>query len=137
MSLFSNTPTMQRHHGAIRLVYWVLCGLIAAAMGLAASGSGNPATVEPLPDWINAGANLLCVAIAVLVLLPRTRAIGAIAAGVNMIISMVTNILVDGVTYAVLVLPFNIVTIALSVIVAWHHRGDLRRGAGAHWTGRA
>ena len=99
-------------------------------MGLAASGSGNPATAEPLPDWINAGANLLCVAIAVLVLLPRTRAIGAMAAGVNMVISMVTNILVDGVTYALLVLPFNIVTIALSVIVAWHHRGDLGQGPG-------
>jgi hypothetical protein len=130
MFLFSNTPSMQRDNGATRLVYWVLCGLIAAAMGLAASGSGNPVTAEPLPDWINGGANLLCVLIAVLVLLPRTRAIGAMAAGVNMIISMVTNVLVDGPAYALMVLPFNIVTLALSVMVAWHHRDDLVRGTG-------
>ena len=131
MSLFSNTPSMQRDNGATRLVYWILCGLIAAAMGVAASGSGNPATAEPLPDWINMGANLVCLVIAVLVMLPRLRAIGAIAAGVNMIISIVTNISVDGLAYAVLVLPFNLVTIALAVIVGWHHRGDFGRGAGS------
>jgi glycerol-3-phosphate acyltransferase PlsY len=95
---------------------------------LAASGSGNPETAEPLPDWINIGANLICIVIAVLVLLPRFRAMGAIAAGVNMIISMVTNVLVDGQAYALMVLPFNIVTLALSVLVAWHHRADLGEG---------
>jgi glycerol-3-phosphate acyltransferase PlsY len=77
------------------------------------------------------GANLVCLVIAVLVMLPRLRAISAIAAGVNMIISIVTNISVDGLAYAVLVLPFNLVTIALAVIVGWHHRGDLGRGAGS------
>jgi hypothetical protein len=95
MSLFSNTPRMQRDNGATRLVYWVLCGLIAAAMGLAASASGNPATPEPLTDWMNIGANLICLVI------------------------------------AALVLPFNLVTIALAVIVGWHHRGDFGRGAGS------
>jgi len=130
MSLFSNTPSMQRDNGATRLVYWILCGLIAAAMGVAASGSGNPATAEPLPDWMNGAANLVCLGTAVLVMLPRMRAIGAIAAGVNMIISIVTNISVDGLAYALLVLPFNLVTIALSVIVGWHHREDLGWGAG-------
>ena len=128
MSLFRNTASMQRDNPTMRRVYWVLSGLIAAAIGLAASGSGNPATVEPLPNWINAGANLLCVLIAMLVLLPRTRAIGAIAAGANMMMSMITNVLVDGVAYALLVLPFNIVTLAVSLAVAWHHREDLRRG---------
>ena len=81
-----------------------------------------------MPNWINVGANLLCVLIAVLVLLPRTRAIGAIAAAANMMMSMVTNVLVDGAAYALLVLPFNIVTLAVSLAVAWHHRQDLRRG---------
>jgi hypothetical protein len=32
---------------------------------------------------------------------------------------------------AALVLPFNLVTIALAVIVGWHHRGDFGRGAGS------
>ena len=128
ISLFRYTPSMQRDNGVTRLVLWVLSGLIAAAMVLAASGSGNPETAEPLPDWINIGANLICIVIAVLVLLPRFRAMGAIAAGVNMIISMVTNVLVDGQAYALMVLPFNIVTLALSVLVAWHHRADLGEG---------
>jgi len=106
---------------------WVAC----RGNGAAATGSGNPATAEPLSDWLNAGANLLCVVIAVLVLpLLRTRTIGAIAAGVNMLISMVANVLVDGPGYALMILPFNIVTLAVSRLMAWHHRANLGRGAG-------
>lgn len=83
--LFAPTRTTQSENRTQRAVYWLLCLLIAAAIVLAASGSGNPATADPLPDWLNTGANLLCLVIAVFVLLARTRVWGAMAAGVNMV----------------------------------------------------
>lgn len=128
-SLFAPSRTMQSDSRVQRTVYWVLCLLIAAAMGLAASGSGNPATADPLPDWVNTGANLLCLVIAAFVLMPRTRVWGAVAAGVNMVASVATNFRVDGATYAMQVLPFNLATLALCVAVIWHHRKDIRRKA--------
>lgn len=126
---FSPTRTMQSDSRTQRTAYWVLCLLIAAAMVLAASGSGNPATAEPLPDWVNTGANVLCLIIAAFVLLPRTRFWGAVAAGVNMLASVATNVHVDGAAYAMQVLPFNLATLALCVAVIWHHRRDVGRKA--------
>jgi hypothetical protein len=126
---FAPTRTQQSDSRTQRAVYWVLCLLIAAAMVVAASGSGNPATAEPLPDWVNTGANLLCLIIAAFALLPRTRVWGALAAALNMLASVATNVLVDGAAYAMQVLPFNLATLALRVAVIWHHRKDNRRKA--------
>jgi hypothetical protein len=96
---------------------WILCLVVAAAMVLAASGSGNPATLDPLPDWINTGSNLLCLAIAGAVLLPSTRVWGAGAAAAMMAVSMATNYWVDGPDYFVRVLPFNLVTLAGALMI--------------------
>jgi hypothetical protein len=127
--LFAPTRTMQSDRRTQRAAYWVLCLLIAAAMVLAASGSGNPATADPLPDWVNTSANLMCLIIAAFVLLPRTRFWGAVAAGVNMLASVATNLHVDGAAYAMQVLPFNLATLALCLAVIWHHRRDIGRKA--------
>ena len=116
-SLFQRTPVSQADSRLAHAAYTIA----------AASGSGNPATEQPLPDWVNTGANLLCVFIGVLVLLPRFRVVGAIAAALNMVASMVTNYQVDGYAYFVHVLPFNLVTLALSLVLAWHHRSGLAR----------
>jgi hypothetical protein len=116
----SNSSAQKRQSG----IQWVICLAIAVAMGLAASGSGNPATVDPLPDWINTGSNLMCIVIGALVLWPRTRFVGAVAAALMMVVSMATNYWVDGAAYFIKVLPFNLITLALSAIVAWHHRGQ-------------
>lgn len=70
--LFAKAAAMQNESKREQALYSALCVLIALAMGLAASGSGNPATLEPLPDWINIGSNALCVLIGVMVLVPRT-----------------------------------------------------------------
>lgn len=127
--LLKPTTTMESDSPTTRVLHWMLCLLIAAAMVLAASGSGNPDTAEPLPDWINSGSNILCVLIGILVLLPRTRAWGAIAAALMMIVSMTTNFVIDGPGYFVKVLPFNLVVLAISLAVAWHHRGDLHNSS--------
>jgi hypothetical protein len=52
---------------------------------------------------------------------------GAVAAGVNMLASVATNVHVDGAAYAAQVLPFNLATLALCVAVIWHHRKDMGR----------
>jgi hypothetical protein len=129
-TLFQPTPVSQADSRLAHAAYTVAALLVAAAMFLAASGSGNPATVKPLPDWVNTGANVLCMFIGFLVLLPRFRAVAAIAAALNMAASMVANYQVDGYAYFVHVLPFNIVTLSLSLVLAWHYRRDLARRNG-------
>lgn len=79
-----------------------------------------------MPDWGNTSANLLNLLIAVLVLVPRTRIWGAVAAALMMILSMITNAQVDGFAYFLQVLPFDLGTLAVAVVLAWHHRGDVR-----------
>ena len=96
---------------------WTLCLVIAAAMVLAAMGSGNPATVKPLPDWINTGSNLLCLLIAGAVLVPKTRVWATAAAAAIMAVSMATNYLVDGPDYFWRVLPFNLVTLGVALLI--------------------
>lgn len=101
---------------------WVLCAVVAAAMVLAAMGSGNPATVDPLPDWINTGSNVLCLLIAGAVVLPRTRILGAGAGAAMMVVSMATNYWVDGPQYFLHVLPFNLVTLGAALLILWRSR---------------
>ncbi len=129
-TLFQPTPVSQADSRRAHIAYTAAAVLVAAAMFLAASGSGNPATEKPLPDWVNTGANVLCMFIGVLVLLPRFRAVAAIAAALNMVASMVANYQVDGYAYFVQVLPFNLVTLVLSLVLAWHYRNDLTRSDG-------
>lgn len=47
-----------------------------------------------------------------------------------MLASMVTNYQVDGYAYFMHALPFNLVTLALSLVLAWHYRSDLARRDG-------
>ena len=126
-TLFQATPVSQADSRLAHAAYTVAAVLVAAAMFLAASGSGNPATEKPLPDWVNTGANVLCMFIGFLVLLPRFRAAAAIAAALNMVASMVANYQIDGYAYFVHALPFNLVTLGLSLALAWHYRSDLAR----------
>ena len=125
-NLFLLTPTMQKDTPALRGFYWVLTLLTAAAQVLCALGSGSPDTANPMPDWVNTGANLLNLFIAGLVLLPRTRLWGALAAALIMILSMITNAQVDGFDYFLKVLPFDLGALAVAAVLAWHHRGDFR-----------
>ena len=55
---------MRQDNGRTRAFLSVVALTVAAAMFVAAAGSGNPETLEPLPDWINTGANLICVVMA-------------------------------------------------------------------------
>lgn len=125
-ALFQKTGVMWRDTKTAHRVYTGLAVISAATMFIAAAGSGNPQTAEPLPDWINIGANIASAIIGILVLMPRTRVLGAVLAALNMLLSMSANYMVDGPDYFLKVLPFNLVAIAVSVLVAWHYRDDVR-----------
>lgn len=126
MNLFQLTAVMRHDSPALRAVYWALALATAAAQVLCALGSSSPNTANPMPDWGNTSANLLNLLIAVLVLVPRTRIWGAVAAALMMILSMITNAQVDGFAYFLQVLPFYLGALAVAVVLAWHHRGDVR-----------
>ena len=104
------------------LLDWICRLAIAAAMIAAALGSGNPATADPLPDWINASSNLICLVIALILLVPRLQEWGAGAAAVMMVLSMATNYVIDGPGYFWQVLPFNLVTLAFAAVLLWRGR---------------
>ncbi len=118
----TNNQPAPKHTPRRRGIQWAMCLAIAGAMGLAASGSGNPATIDPLPDWINTASNLMCIVIGVLVLVPRTRFVGTVLAALMMLASMATNFGVDGAAYFVKVLPFNLITLALALAAAWQDK---------------
>jgi hypothetical protein len=124
LNLFHPTPVMRQDRPALRAFYWILAVVTAAAQVLCALGSGSAATANPMPDWVNNTANLLNLCIAVLVLIPRTRLLGALAAALMMILSMITNAQVDGFDYFLKVLPFDLGALALAAVLAWHHRDD-------------
>jgi hypothetical protein len=94
--------------------------LVAIGQFLCASGSGNPGTSEPLPDWINNMANVINIVIGIMVLIPRTRVLAASLSVIVTVISMITNYLVDGPAYFFQVLPFSLVLLGVSFYV-WVH----------------
>ena len=124
LNLFHPTPVMRQDRPALRAFYWILAVVTAAAQVLCALGSGSATTANSMPDWVNNTANLLNLCIAVLVLIPRTRLWGALAAALMMILSMITNAQVDGFDYFLKVLPFDLGALALAAVLAWHHRDD-------------
>jgi hypothetical protein len=127
--LFEPSLVMRRDGTRSHVFFSLVALIVAIAMFAAASGSGSPETLEPLPDWVNNGANLICLVIGILVLLPRTRAGASVAAALNMVASMFTNFSVDGPQYFLTVLPFNAVTLILALMLVWHYRDDLVRRA--------
>ncbi|MEM7802007.1 MAG: hypothetical protein AAF633_22620, partial [Chloroflexota bacterium] len=93
----------------------------------AASGAGSDDFVieQPLPDWFNIGANVVSIIWAVLVLIPRTRILGAILVVINMALSMYVNYAVGGLEFFAFAVPYNTTTIGLAALLVGHYSDDL------------
>jgi len=124
--LFKPTPTMLNDGRSSHIVFTIVAVLAAVTMFLCATGSGNPTTDEPLPDFVNTAANVLAVLIGIFILIPKTRAGASIAGAANMVASMLVNYFVDGYAYFLQVLAFDLVALGLSLVVLWHYRKDLK-----------
>ena len=126
IGLFKRTAVMQSDSRSTHRFYTGVAVLLALTQFACATGSANPATAAPLPDAVNIAANVLAVGIGLLVLMPRTRALGGLLAALNMVASMFTNYEVDGFDYFLQVLVFDVSSLALALLVLWHYRDDLR-----------
>ena len=123
----------QRETRTERIVFTTIAVIVALAMFGAASGSGSGDPVgEQPPAVVDVGGNVLSVVIGLLVLIPRTRIVGAVLAVGNMFISMYLNYTVDGVDYFVDLIAYNTITIMLASVLIGHPAADLahlRRGS--------
>ncbi|MEM7272416.1 MAG: hypothetical protein AAF547_04990 [Actinomycetota bacterium] len=121
------SPVMQRDGRRATIGYTVVAVLVALAMFVAAAGAGpeQATTDRSLPDWFHAGANALAIVYGVLVLIPRTRALGALLAVANMFLSMYVNHEFGGVEFFVDAIAYNTVTIMLGSILVGHYLEDL------------
>ena len=124
--LFQPSFVSQNDSRRWTIFYTVLTVLVAISMFLAASGSGsgNPISAPP-PVWVDVGGNVIAALTGVLVLIPRTRIVGAISAVINMFISMYLNYTIDGIEYFALFSPYNTITIMLASILIGHYAADL------------
>lgn len=96
--------------------------LVAVGQFLCASGSGNPDTPQPLPDWINNSANIINIVIGLTVFIPRFRVPAAAASILITIVSIATNYLVDGYEYFLKVLAFDLLLLGVSLFVFIYYR---------------
>ena len=124
-TLLRPTPVMKRDSRRANMGYTLLAVLVALALFVAASGSGSADQVRPSPDWLDVGGNILSVIFGVLVLIPRTRIVGALYAVFVMFLSMYLNYTFDGVEFFVMAIPYNTITIAFSAILVGHYMADL------------
>lgn len=126
--LISQSFVMKRDSRLSRISYTIIALLVAVAMFIAASGAGPEDVVSErtLPDWFNIAANIVSIIWAVLVLIPRTRIVGAILVLINMALSMWVNYVVGGVEFFVFAVPYNTTTIGLACLLIGHYFEDLR-----------
>lgn len=123
------SDVMQRDGRRTTQAYTVVAALVAVAMFIAAAGAGpeEPTTDRSLPEWFDVGANVVSIIYGVLVLIPRTRSLGALLAVVNMFGSMYVNYEYGGVDFFVDAIAYNTATIALGSILVGHYGEDLAR----------
>ncbi|MEM8857929.1 MAG: hypothetical protein AAGD96_06390 [Chloroflexota bacterium] len=129
-TILDKTLVMQRDSKQANIVYTIIAVIVAIAMLIAASGAGTEtyATGEPTLGRLilDNGGNVLAVIFAVLVLIPRTRIVGAISAVILMFISMYLNYTLDGIEFFARAIPYNTITIMLASILTGHYFEDLR-----------
>ncbi len=126
-TLFNPTPVMKRDSRTSNVVYWILTILVALALFLAATGAGPEDYVpeQPLEDWLNIAANIVCAIFGLIVLIPRTRIIGAIFAVIYMFGAMYINYAVAGTDFFVSAIPYNTVSLTIASILVGHYLEDL------------
>ncbi|MEM9516184.1 MAG: hypothetical protein AAGA42_15145 [Actinomycetota bacterium] len=126
-SLLDPSPVSAGETRYERAVYTGTAVVVAVAMFIAASGSGSGdyVTAEPPPDALNITGNVFAAVTGILVLIPKSRAIGAVLAVGNMVSAMYLNYTYDGVDYFVDLIVYNVATTILASILIGHYARDL------------
>ena len=102
------------------LVCWVAFGQL-----LCASGSGPSTGADPVAGWVHTAMNIANVMIAILVLTPKTRALGAMFSAIILFISMSANLTFYGFAYFLKLSLFDLAFFIPSILIFIHYRPDL------------
>jgi hypothetical protein len=102
------------------LVCWVAFGQL-----LCASGSGPSTGADPVAGWVHTAMNIANVIIAILVLTPKTRALGAMLSAIILFISMSANLTFYGFAYFLKLSLFDLAFFIPSIVIFVHYKQDL------------
>ena len=123
--LFRPTSVMSHDSKKVKLIFKILVYWIAFGQLLCASGSGPSTGADPVSGWIHTAMNIANVIIALLVLTPKTRALGAMLSTMILLVSMSANWTFYGFAYFLKMSPFDLAFFIPSIVVFMHYRPDL------------
>jgi hypothetical protein len=125
--LFGPTAVMSADSQRQKIAYSILVLLVALGQFICASGSGSSAGPDSVSGGVHTAMNIANTIIGLLVLIPRSRVVGAVLSALILTTSMAANYAFYGTAYFLKLLPFDGSIFILSVIVAVHYWPDLRR----------
>ena len=125
-SLFQATPTMMLDRKNKKHLFTIMVVLIALSQFICASVSGPSEGFDPVPDWVHSAMNVAATIIGILVLIPKTRAFGALLSTIISTMSMSANYKFYGFTYFENLIPFNGFIFMVSLLTLIHYWPDLR-----------
>jgi len=123
--LFRPTSVMSHDSKKAKLIFTILVCWVVFGQLLCASGSGPSTGADPVSGWIHTAMNIANVIIALLVLTPKTRALGAMLSTMILLVSMSANWTFYGFAYFLKMSPFDLAFFIPSIVVFMHYRPDL------------
>ena len=120
-SLFRPTPEMLNQSKRDKVIFTILVFWVVFGQLLCASGSGPSGGVDPVSGWVHTAMNVANVIIALLILIPKTRTLGAILSTIILLISMSANLTFYGLTYFLKLLPFDLAFFIPSIVIYIHY----------------
>jgi hypothetical protein len=124
-SLFRPTPVILNESKRVKVTFTILVCWVVFGQLLCASGSGPSVGADPVSSWIHTAMNIANVIIALLVLTPKTRALGAMLSTMILLVSMSANWTFYGFAYFLKLSPFDLAFFIPSIVIFMHYRADL------------
>jgi hypothetical protein len=125
--LFTPTSVMLNESKKAKIIFTILVCWVAFGQLLCASGSGPSTGADPVAGWVHTAMNIVNVIIALLVLTPMTRALGALLSTIILFISMSANLTFYGFTYFLKLSLFDFAFFIPSIVIFIYYRPDLEQ----------
>jgi len=123
--LFRPTSVMLNESKKAKIIFTILVCWVAFGQFLCASGSGPSTGADPVAGWVHTAMNITNVMIAILVLIPKTRALGALLSTIILLISMSANLTFYGFSYFLKLSLFDLAFFIPSIVIFIRYRPDL------------
>ena len=119
------TTVMLKDSKKTNTIFTGLVLLVVFGQLLCASGSGPSTSNDPISGWIHTAMNIANVVIAFVILIPKTRAVGALLSSLILFVSMSANLKLYGFGFFVKLLPFDLLFFVPSIAILIHFWPDL------------